>query len=204
MIRTVFEYVFVIGSMTLLLLALMVIAGGCLSSSGGHSASPTVPDLPLSLPTIPSWNVLPSLLVVGFVLSVVAVGLGFGKLGGITAIACVSGLLLQHAVSVPWLAQATALILLAGTLLVIAGILMKNGAIKDMIMGVQKLKEETLMGPEGKKQVDDLALPSLGPVACPSWTRQQVNEALQSKQSKETQRQVQGIKSKLKKKGKIQ
>ncbi len=102
--------------------------------------------------TIASTDWLSSIFLMGFVCSIVGIGLGMTKLGVSCAVACVAGLFLKSALSALWFYQAAALVVLASILIVIAGIIFKNKAIKELIIGVQAIKTET----PGSKPVSDI------------------------------------------------
>ena len=144
MLNDMLEYLVIFCMAMGLVLAISVLTSSCACLSTGSGSLPagsTGHDLPSGGSLLPGLNAMPTLLLIGFVLSVVGIGLGFGKLGGITAIACVSGLLLQSALSVPWLSVLAAIFLLCAMGLVVTGILLKNNALKEIVLGVQKYRE---------------------------------------------------------------
>ena len=172
--------------MKIVLLIALFFVSGCASLGGGHNVpiNQGVDNTgvgSINLP-LPDFGGLPSLLLVGFVLSVVGIGLGFAKLGGVTAIACVAGLLLRSVLSVGWFIYLSAFILLATILVVAAGIVFKNKALKEIIVGIQEYKAGVLT-----EKAD---------VEC-------VNDVLKSNQSSITQKLVKAVKNKLKLNGVI-
>jgi len=80
-------------------------------------------------------------LMCGAVLGIIGVGMGFGKLGLSISGACVAGILFRTTlitfVSNTWFAIAVGCVILAGCFLVIAAILWKNKALRELIMGIQ-------------------------------------------------------------------
>ena len=113
-----------------------------------------------------------SFLLLGFVLGLVgAFGLGFKKLGLVVSGSCIAGIFLTAAVSNTWFYIGAGLVVFASIVIVIAGLLLRNKAITELVSGIQEIKEEG------------------------------DNEKLKETQSKNTQRLVQNVKSKLKLKG---
>jgi len=177
MTKSLLEYLFLIG-LALGIVAILILLAGCqvlkpeLSGSGGGT-------IPSTLPRVPSWSFMPSLLLVGLVMGIVGAGLGFVKLGGISAAACMAGLVVWNSMNLPWFQVSVGLILLASVIIVIVGIVRKNKAIRELIIGAQFLKKSAADYFEGG------------------------TKALQAQQSKETQKIVQEVKGKLKLKGTI-
>lgn len=155
--------------MKFLILSLLCLTGCRVFTPVQASTPETVSSI------VQTVSVVPSLLLVGFVLSVVAAGLGFSKVGMVSAFACLLGLLLKEAMSVSWMAPVSALLVLSSLLFIIAGILKKNTAIKELILGAQKLKNSVKDG----------------------------NEILKENQCTDTQKIVQDVKAKLKSSGEM-
>jgi hypothetical protein len=173
MFRNLMEYLLILFMALGLIGILLTLNTSCTCLSTGSGRPPagsTGHDLPSVGSLLPGFSAMPTFLLIGFVLSVVGIGLGFGKLGGVTAIACVSGLLLQSALSVPWLSALAAIFLLCAMGIVVAGILLKNKALKEIIKGVQEYRS---------KKEDNL------------------DKALASKQSSYTEQVVKKIKATL-------
>lgn len=127
--------------------------------------------------TIKSTNWMLSFLMIGFVLGLIgSFGLGFKKLGLVTSGACVAGIFLSAAISNAWFYIGAGLVVFASILIVIVGLLLKNNAIKEIILGVEDIKEHYK--------------------GTPDYAR--VKNYLQVQQAKETQQLVQEVKTKIK------
>jgi len=162
-----------------MILLAMSLSSGCASLPHDTQPSPGANDTADTIwRTVRSTDWLASLFIVGFVCSLIAAGMGFGKLGLLSAFSCVAGLFLKAAFSQPWFYAVAGLLVLASTCLVIAGIAWKNKALREIVVGVQKVKQEN-----GASAV--------------------VSSIMQDNQSKPTQALVQQIKGELKVKGEI-
>jgi hypothetical protein len=162
---------------TVLIVLFLMTLGGCKILQPVDNPPPSSDTGKIIWNTVSSMDWLGSLFLLGFVCSIIGAGLGFKKLGITCAASCVAGLFLKSALSTLWFYQAAALIVLASFLIVIAGIIYKNRAIVELIIGAQNLKKEAVTIP--------------------------VSEVMQAAQSKTTQQLVDQVKSDLKLKGKI-
>jgi hypothetical protein len=91
---------------------------------------------------IKSTDWLASLFLIGFACSIVGMGLGMVKLGGVCAAGCIAGLFLKSALSVTWFYPAAALITLASITIVVAGLLYHKQYLQELVIGTQKLKDK--------------------------------------------------------------
>lgn len=167
-----------------LLLLFMI---GCSSvpiTSSNDDSSNGVPELPLQRIVVADFMF--TALSISFVLGVIGTGLGFGKIGLSIIGGSLAGIILRTTiltyVSNVYFSIAVALIVLSGVLLIVAGVLMKNKAIKEMILSIQHIKDWAEVEGSDRKEANDI---------------------MNSLQSKETKQTVQKVKSDLKVKGKI-
>jgi len=124
--------------------------------------------------TIKSTNWVLSFLLLGFVLGLIgSFGLGFKRIGLVTSGACIAGIFLSAAISNTWFYIGAGLVVFASVLIVIAGILMKNRAILDLIVGIEYVRDDL-----GNKGI--------------------AKEILKEHQRPQTQRIVQEVKTNLK------
>jgi hypothetical protein len=161
---------------------------GCASvpTNGNDNTVSNNDDIGGSLPSIVVRDYLFTGLTIGTVLGIIGIGLGFGKLGIAVVGGSVAGILLRTTIltylSNTYFAIAVALIVLGSVILLIAGILIKNKAIKEMIISIQNIKRWTEEYGVDKHELHDL---------------------MNNIQSKKTKKEVQKIKTDLKLKGKL-
>lgn len=175
--------------LAIMLIQILIVLSGCAALQKTVNPVPSTPSQQIINNVIHSTDWLGSLFLLGFVCSVIGAGLGFKKLGIVCALSCISGLFLKSALSTLWFYQAAALIVLASILIVIAGIIYKNRAIVELILGIQKVKESNhpYVTNNGESELNKV----------------EVNNTLQSVQTKLTRKLVSQIKNDLKLKGKI-
>jgi len=120
------------------------------ASTGGTTSFDTVTQ------TIRQMDFLRSLLMLGFVLGLIgAFGMGFPKLGLSASGACFAGLFLASAMANVWFYVGAGLIVLASVVIVVAGIALKNRAIRELVIGIQKVKENSTKGTKINQQLRD-------------------------------------------------
>lgn len=173
--------------MKILISLLLLFMIGCSSvpiTSSNDDSSNGVPELPLQRIVVADFMF--TALSISFVLGVIGTGLGFGKIGLSIIGGSLAGIFLRTTIltyiSNVYFSIAVALIVLSGVLLIVAGVLMKNKAIKEMILSIQHIKDWAEVEGSDRKEANDI---------------------MNSLQSKETKQTVQKVKSDLKVKGKI-
>lgn len=184
------NYTIIVFAIVLCVLLIYILCGGCWPSAS-PPAEPFKPPTQIIREVIHSTNWLFSGGIIVVFLGTVA-GLHGLKSGWLVVIAAILSLSLKAAFSVVWLYWVLACLGVAGLLLVIAGILWKNTALKEIIVGVQEVKTQNNKNHTYKNIFGDHHVDKIG-----------VNQTLKSTQTKSTQKLVQKIKGKLKKNGGI-
>ena len=138
------------------LVLLWVLLAGC--SVLPPSSSPPVPSLSSSqsiiYQTIKSTDWIMSALLMGSVLGLFA-GFNGLRVGWAGLAACMGGMVLKAAMSSTYVYWVCGLIVLGAVLAAVASVLLKNQAVKELIVGVQKVKSSTVPRTEGHDEVSD-------------------------------------------------
>lgn len=169
---------------TIFTIAITLILTGCAVTQPYNPTAPISNNTTVIWKVIQSTDWLASLFMVGFVLGIIGVGLGFGKLGLVSSFACVAGLFLKASMSNVWFYTAAGLIVVASALIVLAGIVTKNKALRELVQGIQ----------QGKTAISEIH---------GLEEKELINTQLKDSQSKTTRQVVESIKAYLKIKGQI-
>jgi hypothetical protein len=164
-----------------LMLFILTLLTGC--KSVPIISTPSVPvNTAPEIVRITATDFLSTGLILSTVLGVIGIGMGLGKLGLSIAGGSIAGLLLRTTLltymSSAWFSVIVAMIVLAGLLLVLAGVLIKNKAIQEMIIGIQSLRRDSVF-------------------------EEEITSNIKASQSSATQNLIQKEKAKLKIKGEI-